>query len=112
MVSRDVPPPPPRKVSFTGPGQYIVWMLVFLAAVGAVAFLVIEPLITAFEANPAINGVILGVLLIGIVYTFAQALAIGPSARWLVRLRDAKDTSRLPSPPAPLLPRTPYPSPT
>lgn len=105
MAARDLPPPPPpRKVKFTGPGQYILWMGVFLAAVAAVALLIIEPLLTAFQANPAINGVILAVLVIGIVYTFAQAIAIGPSARWLVRLRDSDDATRLPAPPALIAP--------
>lgn len=89
----------PRKARFTGPGQYILWMLIFLIAVGALAGLIHEPLITAFEANPAINGLILGVLLIGILYTFQQALAIGPSARWLVRLHDAEHPGELPTPP-------------
>ena len=88
MARRDLPPPPPpRKVTFTGPGQYILWMAVFVAAVVLLAALLHEPLIVAFQANPAINGVILGVLVIGIAYTFLQALAIGPSARWLVKLR-------------------------
>lgn len=105
MAERDLPPPPPpRKVKFTGPGQYILWMAVFLAAVVLVAALLHEPLIDAFQANPAINGLILGVLLIGIVYTFIQALAIGPAARWLVKLRDADDPTRLPPPPALIAP--------
>ena len=93
-----------RKARFTGAGQYIFWMLVFLAAVIAVAALLHEPLITAFEANPAINGLILGVLLIGILYTFQQALAIGPSARWLVRLRRTQNAAKLPAPPALIAP--------
>lgn len=111
MPSRDLPPrhktaPPrkPRKVRFTGPGRYLLWMAVFIGAVGAISVLLHRPLIDAFEANPPINGVILGVLLIGIIYTFQQALAIGPSARWLVQLRDEPDPSRLPSPPALIAP--------
>ncbi|MGP1274926.1 MAG: hypothetical protein ACQRW7_05870, partial [Caulobacterales bacterium] len=69
MPSRDLPLPPeapkPRKVRFTGPGQYIVWMAVFLGVVAALAGVLHEPLIEAFQANAAINGIILGVLLIG-----------------------------------------------
>jgi hypothetical protein len=93
-----------RKARFTGPGQYILWMAVFLAAVVGLAGLLHQPLIAAFEANPAINGVILGVLLIGILYTFAQAQAIGPSARWLVRLSDADHPDELPAPPGLIAP--------
>jgi len=105
MADRDTPSPAPaRKARFTGPGQYILWMLVFLIAVTAIAALVHQPLITAFEANPAINGLILGVLLIGILYTFQQALSLGPAARWLVRLHESEDPRELPSPPALIAP--------
>ena len=103
-ADKTVPPRRPRKVKFTGPGQYILWMTVFLAVVAVIAALLHRPLIAAFEANPAINGLILGVLLIGIVYTYQQALAIGPSARWLIKLRDEPDPSRLPTPPAMIAP--------
>ncbi|MEO1038603.1 MAG: hypothetical protein AAFX09_03580 [Pseudomonadota bacterium] len=94
----------PRKARFTGAGQYIFWMLVFLAAVGAVVFILRDTLITAFEANPAINGLILGVLLIGILYTFQQVFSVGPSARWLVRLRESENAAALPAPPALIAP--------
>ncbi|MFW5661825.1 MAG: hypothetical protein ACOC05_10630 [Oceanicaulis sp.] len=88
-----------RKARFTGPGQYILWMAVFLAAVVLIAAMLNRPLADAFQANPAINGLILGVLLIGILYTFQQALAIAPSARWLVRLHETDDPARMPAPP-------------
>ena len=87
MADRDPPQTArARKARFTGPGQYILWMTVFIVAVIGIAAAVHQPLINAFQANAVINGVILGVLLIGILYTFAQALSISPSARWLVRL--------------------------
>ncbi|MAP48308.1 MAG: hypothetical protein CMH90_02395 [Oceanicaulis sp.] len=98
------PKEPRRKARFTGPGNYILWMVVFLAVVLALAAALHQPLILAFEANPAINGLILGVLFIGILYTFQQALAIGPSARWLVRLNEADHPDQLPSPPALIAP--------
>jgi len=96
--------PVPRKARFTGPGQYILWMAVFIGAVAALCAVLSGPLITAFQANPAINGVILAVLVIGVAYTFQQALAIGPSARWLVRLHGAEHPDQLPPPPALIAP--------
>ncbi|XBQ17185.1 MAG: hypothetical protein ABL308_04730 [Oceanicaulis sp.] len=102
--ARERQPAGPRRARFTGPGQYVLWMAVFLAAVVLLAAILHQPLIDAFEANPAINGVILGVLLIGVAYTFVQALAIGPSARWLVRLHEADHPSELPSPPSLIAP--------
>lgn len=104
MIGNDADAPRARKARFTGPGQYILWMAVFLAAVSVIAALLHQPLITAFEANPAINGLILGVLLIGILYTFQQALSLGPAARWLVRLHDSEDLRDLPNPPALIAP--------
>ena len=91
-------------VRFTGPWRYIVWMALFTAAVAAIALTLYEPLEAAFRANPAINGLILAVLVIGVLYTFAQALGIGPAARWLVRFRSSEDPSSLPRPPALIAP--------
>ncbi|WP_019960918.1 hypothetical protein [Woodsholea maritima] len=95
---------PARQARFTGPGQYLLWMMVFLSVVIAVAALLHRPLQEAFMANPAINGLILGVLLVGILYTFQQASAIGPSAKWLKKLHSAQDPGQLPTPPALIAP--------
>tara|TARA_R110002051_G_scaffold324773_1_gene423614 strand:- start:85188 stop:86180 length:993 start_codon:yes stop_codon:yes gene_type:complete len=92
------------EVRFTGPWRYIVWMAVFTAVVAALALFLHVQLIEAFEANPAINGVILAVLVIGVVYTFAQALGIGPAANWLKRFRSAEAGITLPPPPALIAP--------
>ena len=77
-------------VRFTKPGGYILNMLLFLAAVAAVVFFLSpygpQPttlLVDAFNANPALNGLILFVLLIGIVYNLRQAGMIAPAARWI-----------------------------
>ena len=91
-------------VKFTGPGRYLFWMTVFLAAVASIAVLLIGPLETAFMANVAINGLILGVLVIGIIYTYLQALSIGPAARWLVKFRTTDDPESLSSPPSMIAP--------
>jgi biopolymer transport protein ExbB/TolQ len=99
---RDVSEAP--SVSFTGPWRYIIWMALFTAVVAALGIFLIEPLETAFRANPAINGLILTVLVIGVLYTYAQALGIGPAARWLVRFRSAEDRASLPRPPALIAP--------
>lgn len=94
---RDVSEAP--SVSFTGPWRYIIWMALFTAVVAALGIFLIEPLETAFRANPAINGLILTVLVIGVLYTYAQALGIGPAARWLVRFRSAEDRASCPARP-------------
>lgn len=92
------------KIRFTGPWNYIVWMAMFTALVIALSVFLLEPLETAFRANMAINGLILGVLAIGVLYTFAQALSIGPAARWLIRFRSSEHPSTLPPPPSMIAP--------
>tara|TARA_R110002073_G_scaffold38749_6_gene110974 strand:- start:760 stop:1755 length:996 start_codon:yes stop_codon:yes gene_type:complete len=95
---------PVRAVKFTGPGQYVIWMLVFVLAVGLLAFALRGPLEEAFQANVAINGLIIAVLLVGIVYTFIQAFSIGPAARWLVRFRTSEGDTKLGDPPGIIAP--------
>jgi hypothetical protein len=92
------------EVRFTGPWRYIVWMAMFTAVVGALGVFLRAPLEEAFRANIAINGLILTVLIVGVVYTFAQALGIGPAARWLMRFRSSEDPSSLPAPPSMIAP--------
>ena len=91
-------------VRFTGPWRYIIWMALFTAVVIALAVFLVGPLEEAFMANPAINGLILGVLVIGVLYTYAQALGIGPAAHWLMRFRSSEDPASLPRPPALIAP--------
>jgi len=67
----------------TKPGRFLFRMLVFLVAVGAVVAALHAPLVRAFMANPALNGLILAVLLLGILYTFRQVLMLGREANWV-----------------------------
>ena len=67
----------------TRPQRYLIRMVLFLVAVGAAAFLLFGQLQDAFFANPALNGLILGVLLIGIINNFRQVLMLNPEVRWI-----------------------------
>ena len=71
----------------TDPRRYLVRMLIFLLVVAAIAGLLHAPLLRAFMGNPALNGVILGVLMIGIIYTFRQNLRLLPESRWLTTIQ-------------------------
>lgn len=79
----------------TRPRRYLLRMLVFLAAVIAVAAALSPLLINAFLASPALNGFIIGVLVIGIGYIFRQVILLGPEAEWIetFRLGQAAATS-------------------
>jgi hypothetical protein len=58
-------------------------MLVYLAIVSAICILLYEPLGNAFMANQAFNGVILGVLVVGILINFRQVLVLNTEIRWI-----------------------------
>jgi hypothetical protein len=98
-----------RAVRFSGPGGAILNMVLFLGVVGVVAYYLSpwspqpnELLITSFNANPWLNGLILFVLGVGIIYNIRQAMIIDPSIRWVNGFRNSVDPSRtrLPRPPA------------
>ncbi len=71
----------------TDPRRYLVRMILFLVAVLIVAGLLHAPLIDAFIANPALNGVILAAALIGIAFVFQQVFLLAPEAAWIESLR-------------------------
>lgn len=99
-----------RSVKFVRPGRYIMNMLLFLLVVGAIIYYLSpwspQPsplLLDAFEANPALNGLILGVLAIGIIYNLRQAGVIDPAVRWVEAFRESVDPARSRLPRAPSL---------
>ncbi|MGB6906433.1 MAG: flagellar motor protein MotA, partial [Methyloceanibacter sp.] len=46
-----------------------------------------QQLRTSFMANPGLNGLILGVLVIGLAYAFRQVLRLYPEIRWVNSFR-------------------------
>jgi len=67
----------------TRPSHFLWRMVLFLAAVAAVAALLFQPLREAFVANAPLNGLILGVLLLGIGYNFRQVMTLYPEVEWI-----------------------------
>lgn len=63
--------------------RYLTRMALFLAAVAVVIALLSRGLHAAFMANPALNGLILGVLLIAILMNFRQVILLGPEVSWI-----------------------------
>jgi hypothetical protein len=63
-------------------------MVLFLVLVAGLAALLGRPLVNAFMGNPAVNGVILGILIAGIVYIFRQVLSLDPELRWIEGFRN------------------------
>ena len=69
------------------PNRFATRMVFFLALAAGVAVLLSGPLLEAFRANPPLNGLILGVLLIGIIYCFRQVIQLAPEVRWIESFR-------------------------
>ena len=83
----------------TRPRRYLIRMAVFVLVVAAGAALLERPLSQYFMGNPAVNGVILGILLAGIFYIFRQVLQLNPEVAWIERFRrspDAPHTGTMP----------------
>ncbi|HEY1506708.1 MAG TPA: flagellar motor protein MotA [Stellaceae bacterium] len=70
-------------------------MAVFVLAVAAGAALLGRPLAQYFMGNPAVNGVIVGILLAGIFYIFHQVLKLNPEVAWIERFRRSPDAPNL-----------------
>jgi hypothetical protein len=72
-------------------------MIVFLVLIGFVALILQRQIMTAFMANPGLNGLILGVLFIGIVLALRQVALLFPEIRWVNALHEAeRGTAREP----------------
>ncbi len=71
----------------TRPRRYLLRMMIFLAAVIAVAAALSPLLKNAFLASPALNGLIISILVIGIGYVFRQVILLGPEAEWIEDFR-------------------------
>ena len=71
----------------TRPQRYLIRMSVFLVIVTAACAALAPRLIDAFVANALLNGMIIGVLLLGIAYIFRQVIILRPEIDWLHDLR-------------------------
>ncbi|MBL6927549.1 MAG: flagellar motor protein MotA [Rhodospirillales bacterium] len=65
------------------PRLFLTRMILFLLAVIVVCGVLFGPLQSAFMANAPLNGLILGVLLLGIVYNFRQVVRLYPEVTWI-----------------------------
>ncbi len=86
------------------PRTYVVRMMVFLIIVGFLAAILYPQLGGAFAANPGLNGLIVGILLLGIGYAFRQVIILFPEVEWVNTFRFGDPGLKLASPPVMLAP--------
>lgn len=99
MENQQLPP-----TRFTGPGQYLLWMFSFVLVVGTLVYVIQDQVRTAFEANIAINGLIMLVFVVAVLYCFRQVLSVSPSVRWVRKLTRSRNFNDMPSPPGLIAP--------
>ena len=71
----------------TQPSRYLIRIVIFLALTVAVIAALASEFKDAFVSNPALNGLIVGVLVLGIVYILRQVLMLRPAVRWVETLQ-------------------------
>jgi len=74
-------------VKVSSPRIFLFRMIVFLVLAGLLAVLLHRQIASAFLANPALNGVILGSLAVGIVMSIRQVIRLFPEVRWVNNFR-------------------------
>jgi MotA/TolQ/ExbB proton channel family len=75
----------------TPPRIYLVRTAVFLVLAGFVAFILYRQIWQAFLANPGLNALIMGVMLIGVVLAVRQIWRLFPEVRWVNTLSRTED---------------------
>lgn len=71
----------------TRPRKYLIRMVVFVALVIVLSGVLLPSLKDAFLTNAPLNGLIIGVLLLGIFYNFRQVLMLYPEVTWIENYR-------------------------
>src|SRR3989454_2206398 len=92
----------PFKLS--SPGIFLVRMMVFLILCALVVIVLYKQIWVAFLANPGLNALIIGVLLIGIVLSFRQVTRLFPEVNWVNGFRLADPGLAVERPPVLLAP--------
>ena len=95
---------PPLHMTLSKPSIFLVRMLVFLALVGFITAIISPMLFVAFKTNPALNGLIVGVLFFGILFAFRQVVRLYPEIKWVNAFRIADPGLSSGTPPTLLAP--------
>ena len=69
------------------PRVTLLAMLIFVALVAFLGLILYRSIMEAFVTNPGLNGMILGVLAIGVMLAFLQVLRLFPEIRWVNSFR-------------------------
>lgn len=79
----------PHKLS--NPQVHLLTMAIFLIIVGFLAAILYRQISSAFQTNPGLNGLIIGVLLIGIMLTLIQVFRLMREVAWVNSFRSGHE---------------------
>ncbi|MCH8239039.1 MAG: flagellar motor protein MotA [Proteobacteria bacterium] len=79
----------PGHMTLTRPQVFFWRMIIFLILVAFLVAILYTQTVSAFMTNPGLNGLIVGVLFIGIAYAFRQIVRLFPEIRWVNNFRIA-----------------------
>jgi hypothetical protein len=95
---------PLEQTKLASPRIFLVRMLVFLILCALIAFVLQRQILNAFSANPWLNGLIVGVLLVGIILSFHRVIRLFPEVAWVNGFRRADPGLAVPREPVLLAP--------
>ena len=98
-MAQDIDP-----LKLSSPRIFLVRMVVFLVLCALVLVVLYRQIWTAFLANPGLNALIIGVLLIGILLAFRQVIRLFPEVAWVNGFRLADPGLAVERPPVLLAP--------
>ncbi len=75
----------PHKLS--SPRVFLLSMIIFIIIVGFLGMILYRQLAVAFFTNPGLNGLILGVLVVGMLLGFMQVIRLMPEVSWVNSFR-------------------------
>jgi len=78
---------PPYYKTLSGPQTFVWRMFLFLVLTGLIAAIIHEQIQANFDKNQALNSLIVGVLIFGILFIFQQVLRLYPEVRWVNSFR-------------------------
>jgi len=89
--SSDVMEYDPHRLS--SPQVFVLSMLVFLAIVAFIAAILTRQISSAFSSNPGLNGLILGVFVVGVFLAFQQTVRLFREVRWINSFRAGSEVT-------------------
>jgi len=98
-MARDLDP-----FKLSSPRIFLVRMLVFLILCALLVVVLYRQILAAFQANPFLNALIIGVLLVGILLAFRQVIRLFPEVTWVNGFRLADPGLAVARPPVLLAP--------